>query len=257
MPASSEFSNPTSRFGSACGGSRESTWRRDPAGSLLAQPPAFTCCVKRTDCVGSMLMSFHSYHPVPCNQGTVACERVIRWKRLGSGDPPGLQNRRSSLTGEGGFDSHALPPVPRLRLTSTSILLDVLIHELQCKLHLARSPRFKDMVECRRTDVAVGQKEVRTVQNVKQLRAELKMRRFGYLDVLKGGEVPVGISRTDIHVAAFGAKLSRVGDGIESLVSAGIKPCANRTGPVVGVANEIGSLGRESGDLWRAALRRN
>src|SRR6476619_1522585 len=56
-------------------------------------------------------MSFHSYHPsVPSNQSKVACERVIRWKCLGSGDPPGLQNRRSSLTGDGVFDSHALPP---------------------------------------------------------------------------------------------------------------------------------------------------
>ena len=33
-----------------------------------------------------------------------------RRKCLGSGDPPGLQNRRSSLTGDGVFDSHALPP---------------------------------------------------------------------------------------------------------------------------------------------------
>src|SRR6476660_9232425 len=56
-------------------------------------------------------MSFHSYHPsVASNQGKVACERVIRRKCLGSGDPPGLQNRRSSLTGDGVFDSHALPP---------------------------------------------------------------------------------------------------------------------------------------------------
>ena len=32
----------------------------------------------------------------------------------------------------------------------------VLEHELQRKLHLPRSVRLKDMVECRRTDVAVG-----------------------------------------------------------------------------------------------------
>jgi len=31
---------------------------------------------------------------------------------MGSGDPPGLQNRRSSFTGDGVFDSHALPPLP-------------------------------------------------------------------------------------------------------------------------------------------------
>ena len=99
----------------------------------------------------------------------------------------------------------------------TSIRLDLLEHELQRKLHLARSPRRKDMVECRRTDVAVRQKEVRAVQDVKQLRAELELLRFGHFEILKGGEVPVGIPRTDIHVAAFRAKLSRVGCGIKSL----------------------------------------
>jgi hypothetical protein len=31
-------------------------------------------------------------------------------KCLGSGDPPGLQNRWSFLTGDGVFYSHALPP---------------------------------------------------------------------------------------------------------------------------------------------------
>src|ERR1700733_5648488 len=36
--------------------------------------------------------------------------RFFRWKCLGSGDPPGLQNRWSLLTGDGVFDSHALPP---------------------------------------------------------------------------------------------------------------------------------------------------
>ena len=35
--------------------------------------------------------------------------RLLR-KCLGSGDPPGLQNRRSLFTGDGVFDSHALPP---------------------------------------------------------------------------------------------------------------------------------------------------
>ena len=54
---------------------------------------------------------FNSYHPSRAfNIGKVPCERVIRRKCLGSGDPPGLQNRRSSLTGDGVFDSHALPP---------------------------------------------------------------------------------------------------------------------------------------------------
>src|SRR3954471_22845697 len=44
-------------------------------------------------------------------------ESTARWKCLGSGDPPGLQNRWSSLTGDGVFDSHALPPFPLDALT--------------------------------------------------------------------------------------------------------------------------------------------
>ncbi len=34
------------------------------------------------------------------------------WKRMRSGDRPGLQNRRAASFGfAGGFDSHSLPPV--------------------------------------------------------------------------------------------------------------------------------------------------
>jgi hypothetical protein len=39
-----------------------------------------------------------------------AAGAIAYWKCLGSGDPPGLQNRRSFLTDDGVFDSHALPP---------------------------------------------------------------------------------------------------------------------------------------------------
>src|SRR3984957_2462725 len=106
---------------------------------------------------------------------------------------------------------------------STSIRSELLIHELQRKLHLARSLRLKDMVERWRTDVAVGQPEVRAVQDVKQLCTELELLRFCHFEILERSEVPVGISRTDIHVAAFRAKLPRVGCGIESMVSAGVE----------------------------------
>ena len=58
---------------------------------------------------------------------------------------------------------------------STSIRSDLLIHKLQRKLHLARSLRLKDMVERWRADVAIGQSEVRAVQDVKQLSAELEL----------------------------------------------------------------------------------
>jgi hypothetical protein len=37
--------------------------------------------------------------------------KIQRWKRMGSGDPPGLQNRRAAgLPVAGAFDSHTLPP---------------------------------------------------------------------------------------------------------------------------------------------------
>src|SRR5580698_6378369 len=133
----------------------------------------------------------------------------------------------------------------------------MLKHKLQRKLHLARSLCRKDMVECWRTDVAVGQIEVRAVQDVKHLRAELELLRFSHPEIPKGGEVPVGISRAGIHVAAFRAELPRIGYRIKSLVGAGVEPCADLARPVIGVADEIGSLRGESGDLRRTALRRN
>src|SRR5579884_13965 len=92
----------------------------------------------------------------------------------------------------------------------TSVHVDLLKHELQRELYLARSFRFEDMVEGRRTDIRVGQSEVRAVQDIKQLRSELELRRFCHLEILQGSEIPVSITRSDIHVAAFRAKLPRV-----------------------------------------------
>src|ERR1700739_2118159 len=103
MPASSEVSKPTRRFWSLCLGSLDSTAASEPGASLLAHPPALTCCVNLTVVESCMLFS--------C---LASSDRIITlfctWKCLGSGDPPGLQNRWSLLTGDGVFDSHALPP---------------------------------------------------------------------------------------------------------------------------------------------------
>jgi hypothetical protein len=66
------------------------------------------------------------------------------------------------------------------------------------------------MVERRRTDITVGQPEIRAVQDVKQLRAELQLFRFGHLEIFKRCEVPVGLTPADIHVAPPGATLPRV-----------------------------------------------
>ena len=39
---------------------------------------------------------------------------VQLWGRMGSGGPPGLQNRaRAGSASLSEFDSHALPPIPR------------------------------------------------------------------------------------------------------------------------------------------------
>src|SRR5690242_1502334 len=139
----------------------------------------------------------------------------------------------------------------------TPVRLNLLIHELQRKLHLSRNLRRKNMVEGGRTYVAVWQSEVRAVQDVEQLRAELELRRLCHLEILKAGKVPVSIGRAGIHIAAFRAKLTRIGCGIEPVESAGIEPLVNRAWPVIGVADEIGPLRGESGDLRRTALRCN
>ena len=53
--------------------------------------------------------------------------------------------------------------------------------------------------------------------------------RFCHLEILKRREVPVGISRAEIYVAAFGAELPGVGCGIKPLESAGVEPRAHRS----------------------------
>src|SRR6516165_4746950 len=88
--------------------------------------------------------------------------------------------------------------VESIRSIPTTSRPGPLKHELQRKLHLARSLRRENIVECRRTDVGVGQSKVRAVQDVKQLGAELELLRFRHFEVLKCSEVPVGISRADI-----------------------------------------------------------
>src|SRR5271165_1764486 len=105
MPASSDVSKPTSKFGSLCFGSLDNTAASDPGASLLAHPPAFTCCVSRTLVVANQSSHTSSSDSIVIRRKTIRCR-----KRLGSGDPPGLQNRWSFLTGDGVFDSHALPP---------------------------------------------------------------------------------------------------------------------------------------------------
>src|SRR5579859_1789478 len=117
-----------------------------------------------------------------------------------------------------------------------------LIDEFQRKLYLARSLGRQDVVECRRTNIAIRQPEIRAIQNVEQLRTELELLRFGDSEILESGEVPFGIARSEIYVAAFRAELSGICCGIELLKSAGVEPRTNFARSAVGVADEVGPL---------------
>ena len=93
---------------------------------------------------------------------------------------PGMQLRQNAIVEvDLPLDAVQAPPPRQQRCFLTDIPIsirpDLLVHELQRELHLAWRFRLKDMVERWRTDVAVGQPEVRAVQDVKQLRAELYM----------------------------------------------------------------------------------
>src|SRR5277367_4197731 len=61
--------------------------------------------------------------PVPWAAAYMASGfRMEEWKRMRSGDRPGLQNRRSlSCDSGGGFDSHSLPPLFNNLQTSKSL----------------------------------------------------------------------------------------------------------------------------------------
>src|SRR6185503_3529119 len=102
--------------------------------------------------------------------------------------------------------------------------LYLLEHELQRKLHLPRIFSCEDMIEARRTDIAVGQPEVSTVEEIKQLCSELELLRFRHFEVFERCEIPVRVCRPIIHVTTFCSKLPSVGYGIEPLIGACVKP---------------------------------
>src|SRR5215471_2051358 len=92
-------------------GSLDRTARNEPGAILLAHPPAFTCCVSFTVACDPNEMSCPLVYHHNCAKKMPPTCVAASGKCLGSGDPPGLQNRRSSFTVDGVFDSHALPPI--------------------------------------------------------------------------------------------------------------------------------------------------
>lgn len=79
--------------------------------------------------------------------------------------------------------------------------------KLQSQLNHARVQSGLNLVEGRRTDVAVGQAEVGMVKDVKEFRSELDSFRFSDAEILEDREVPIGVAWADADVAAGVAEL--------------------------------------------------
>src|SRR5216684_3007493 len=90
--------------------------------------------------------------------------------------------------------------------------------EFQGQLDLSCWLRRLNAIEGRRTYVAVRQAEIRVIQDVEELRAELEFLGLPNRDVFERREVPIRISRPLRDVAAGRAKLLhwRVGVGSDS-----------------------------------------
>ena len=79
--------------------------------------------------------------------------------------------------------------------------------ELQCQLDQARRLCLENGVKGWRTLVTVGQPEVGVVQNIKELRTELKLFSFAHSNVLECRKVPIGVTGALRDVAACGPEL--------------------------------------------------
>ncbi len=83
--------------------------------------PIFSCEVAHEEVVAgfidraSLIGAFHAGIPSASKDAfvnTISNAESTRWKRMRSGDRPGLQNRRVASSGvTGGFDPHSLPPI--------------------------------------------------------------------------------------------------------------------------------------------------
>ena len=80
--------------------------------------------------------------------------------------------------------------------------------ELEGQLQQARRARLEYLTERRRFQIVHGQPEIRMVEQVETLRAELHARGFGNLEVFEEREIDVLDPRAAHRVAAFVAKLA-------------------------------------------------
>src|SRR5262245_4182505 len=79
-------------------------------------------------------------------------------------------------------------------------------NDLQPELHLPRVERRRDLAERRGVGSRPGVIEVRMVERVEQLRAELNLEPFGHVEITAQGEVKVLEARPDDDVAARGSE---------------------------------------------------
>ena len=86
--------------------------------------------------------------------------------------------------------------------------------KFQRELDQPRRLGRQNLIESWRTDVAVGKTEIGMVEDVEELRPELKFLRLRDANVLERGKVPVGVARPLRDVAARGAELLHGGIGV-------------------------------------------
>ena len=66
--------------------------------------------------------------------------------------------------------------------------------ELKCELYQPRGFCLQNLIEGRRADIAVGQMKIGVIQNVEQLRPELKGLGFRQADILGRAKIPIGVA---------------------------------------------------------------
>jgi len=95
------------------------------------------------------------------------------------------------------------------------------------------------------------------IENVKELRPELKCFGFTETEILDGRKIPLGKSRAFDNIAPFIAKAFRLTIGLKLLEGEGVKPFGCRVRAGVWIADQVGPVAGEAGNFRRATLQRD
>src|ERR1700722_12597801 len=140
----------------------------------------------------------------------------------------------------------------RAALADLSWLLE---EELQRQLDRSTRLRLGDLSKRRRADVVVGQAEVRVIEEVKELRAELEALRFTDRDVLEQREVPFLERRRGHDVAAGVSELPRLRGRVQLLKRFHVEPLLNRAWSGIWIADQVRPIAGEAGNFRRLSLQ--